>query len=68
MTSLNLSQNTLISFRRFTMKVYTVDAEQVIFHTITVFANNEEEASERVNEIIQQKKHSRQVSKFTSQM
>lgn len=38
------------------MKVYTVDAEQVIFHTITLFANNEEEASERVNEIIQQKK------------
>jgi len=38
------------------MKLYTVDAEQVIFHTISVLANNEEEATEKVNEIIQQKR------------
>jgi rRNA maturation endonuclease Nob1 len=38
------------------MKLYTVDAEQIIFHKISVLANNENEASERVNEIIQERK------------
>lgn len=38
------------------MKLYTVDAEQVIFHTISVFANDEQEATEKVNEIIQGKR------------
>jgi hypothetical protein len=38
------------------MKLYTVDAEQIIFHTISVLANNEQEAYERVNEIIQEKR------------
>ena len=38
------------------MKLYTVDAEQVIFHTVSVLANDEQEATEMVNEIIQDKK------------
>lgn len=38
------------------MKLYTVNAEQVIFHTISVLANDEKEATERVNEMIQDRK------------
>lgn len=38
------------------MKLYTVNAEQIIFHTISVLANDEQEATERVNEIIQDRK------------
>jgi len=30
------------------MSVYTVDAEQIIFHSISVIANNEQEAMEKV--------------------
>jgi hypothetical protein len=38
------------------MKLYTVSAEQVIFHNISVLANDEQEASEKVNEIIKERK------------
>lgn len=38
------------------MKLYTVNAEQIIFHTVSVLANDEKEATEMVNEIIQEKK------------
>jgi archaellum biogenesis ATPase FlaH len=39
------------------MSVYTVDAEQIIFHSISVIANNEQEAMEKVNEIIRKQKN-----------
>jgi hypothetical protein len=38
------------------MNLYTVNAEQVIFHTISVLARNEDEAKSSVNEIIKTKK------------
>jgi len=38
------------------MHLYTVNAEQVIFHTISVLANNENEAVKSVNEIIKNKR------------
>jgi hypothetical protein len=38
------------------MHLYTVNAEQIIFHTISVLARNEDEAKTSVNEIIKNKK------------
>lgn len=38
------------------MKLFKVKAEQVIFHTINILANDENEATSRANDLIQNKK------------
>jgi hypothetical protein len=38
------------------MKLFKVKAEQVIFHTINILANDENEATSRANELIQNRK------------
>lgn len=38
------------------MKLYTVDLEQIIFHSISVLANSNEEASQKAYEIIKKQK------------
>ena len=38
------------------MKMFKVKAEQIIFHTINILANNENEATSRANELIQSRK------------
>ena len=36
--------------------MFKVKAEQIIFHTINILANNENEATSRANELIQSRK------------
>ena len=38
------------------MKLFKVKAEQIIFHTINILGNNENEATSRANELIQSRK------------
>jgi hypothetical protein len=38
------------------MHLYTVNAEETIFHTISILANSESEAMKSVNEIIKDKR------------
>lgn len=38
------------------MHLYTVNAEEIIFHTISIIANSETEAMKSANEIIKDKR------------
>ena len=38
------------------MKMFKVKAEQIIFHTINILANDENEATSRANDLIQNRK------------